>query len=350
MKLRIATYNVEWFDALFDRKGLPQADGKWSSRHNVTREMQLEALGIVFNALDADAIMIIEAPDTNRRRDTVRALEQFADWAGLRTMAVEMGFVNETQQEIALLYDPLVLTAEHDPIGAPADLGDRFEPPAFNSIYRLDLDTDRDREEVRFSKPPLELAMKVRETDFAFRMIGVHVKSKAPHGARNRDDVIRISIENRRKQLAQCIWLRERVEGHLRAGEPTIVLGDFNDGPGLDEYEKLFGRSGVEIVMGREDPDVPADMRLYDPHAAEALCRRGNQGPTSARFYIDTEKRYLSALLDYVMVSQDLRPNASWRIWHPFDDPVCFATPELQRALLVGSDHFPVSVDLELPG
>ncbi|SFI47949.1 endonuclease/exonuclease/phosphatase family protein [Celeribacter neptunius] len=347
--LRIATYNVEWFDNLFDNKGRPQADDRWSARHNVTREMQLEALGKVFTALDADAIMIIEAPDTNRRRDTRRALEQFADWAGLRAMAVEMGYVNETQQEIALLYDPLVLRAHHDPMGAPADFGDGFEPPAFNSIYRLDLDTDRDPEEVRFSKPPLELAMEHRETGFAFRMIGVHVKSKAPHGARNRDDVIRISIENRRKQLAQCIWLRERVEGHLEAQEPLIVLGDFNDGPGLDEYEKLFGRSGVEIVMGREDPDVPQEMRLFDPNAAEALARRGNQGPTTARFYIDEEERYLSALLDYVMVSQDLRPGAKWRIWHPFDNPACFETPELQRALLVASDHYPVSVDLKLP-
>lgn len=346
--IRIATYNVEWFDNLFDRMGRPQADDKWSARHNVTREMQLEALGIVFNAMDADAIMVIEAPDTNRKRDTRRALEQFADWAGLRAMAVEIGYINETQQEIALMYDPLVLRARHDPVGAPADLGDDFEPPAFNSIYRLDLDTDRDREEVRFSKPPLELAMEVRDTGFAFRMIGVHVKSKAPHGARSRDDVIRISIENRRKQLAQCIWLRERVEGHLRAGEPLVVLGDFNDGPGLDEYEKLFGRSGVEIVMGREDPDVPPKMRLSDPHATEALARRGNQGRTSARFYIDEEKRYLSALLDYVMVSQDLKQGARWRIWHPFDDPVCFNTPELKEALLKASDHFPVTVDLEL--
>ena len=216
--------------------------------------------------------MVIEAPDTNRRRDTVRALEQFANWAGIRANAVEIGYINETQQEIALMYDPLVLSARHDPIGAPADLGTDLEPPAFNSVYRLDLDTDLDREEVRFSKPPLELAMEVRDGGFAFRMIGVHVKSKAPHGARNRDDAIRISIENRRKQLAQCIWLRERIEGHLAAGEAMIVLGDFNDGPGLDEYEKLFGRSGVEVVMGREDPDVPMQMRLFDPNAAKALC------------------------------------------------------------------------------
>ncbi len=37
-----------------------------------------------------------------------------------------------------------------------------------------------------------------------------------------------------------------------------------------------------------------------------------------------------------------------WRIWHPFDDPVCYKTPELREALLAASDHFPVSVDLDL--
>ena len=41
--------------------------------------------------------------------------------------------------------------------------------------------------------------------------------------------------------MAQCIWLRQRVNQHLKVNEDLIVLGDFNDGPGLDEFEKLFG-------------------------------------------------------------------------------------------------------------
>ncbi|MBC7178829.1 MAG: endonuclease, partial [Roseovarius sp.] len=52
--MRIATYNVEWFNALFDDQGHPHDDGAWSARYNVTRADQLAALGIVFTALDAD--------------------------------------------------------------------------------------------------------------------------------------------------------------------------------------------------------------------------------------------------------------------------------------------------------
>ena len=331
--MRIATYNVEWFSNLFDDDGNLLDDDKWSGRHDVKRHQQLAALAIVFTALDADGIMIIEAPDSHRRRDGVLALENFAETVGLRARKAVMGYVNETQQEIAFLYDPDVLTAEHDPIGTPT----------FDSAYRIDLDVDAAPEAVRWSKPPLELAVQTN-TGVSLRMIGVHAKSKAPHGARRPKEVMRIAIENRRKQLAQCIWLRERVEDHLDAAEPLIVLGDFNDGPGLDEYEKLFGRSGVEIVIGESD-----EMQLFDPHAEAVIQRRIGVMPASARFWVANKKRWMQTLLDYVMVSPDLREKTSeWRIWHPFDDPVCYLTPELREALLTASDHFPVSVELNI--
>ncbi|MBT8425450.1 MAG: endonuclease, partial [Silicimonas sp.] len=257
--MRFATYNVEWFSNLFDDEGTILDDNGWSGRHDVRRHDQLEALAIVFTALDADAIMIVEAPDSHRRRDGVAALQNFARAADLRARTAVMGFINETQQEIAFLFDPDRIDALHDPKGTPR----------FDSEYRIDLDVDAEPERVRWSKPPLELAVTTRDKGSALRLIGVHAKSKAPHGARSSEQAMRIAIENRRKQLAQCIWLRERVEDHLDVGDDLIVMGDFNDGPGLDEYERLFGKSGVEIVMGGED-----DIQLFDAHA-DALMARG---------------------------------------------------------------------------
>ena len=341
--MRIATYNVEWFDALFDENGRIMPDGEWSSRWRVTRAEQLDALGIVFTAMDADGVMIIEAPDTGTKRSSVKALENFAREYGLRATEAVSGFANDTQQEITFLYDPNTLSARHDPIGPPSTVMGPFGSPRFDRTYQLDLDIDQKPEEVRFSKPPLELQIETA-SGALLRMIGVHVKSKAPHGATNPDEEMRIAIQNRRKQLAQCIWIRNRVEEHLGQDESLIVLGDFNDGPGLDEYEKLFGRSGVSVVLGQNG--APA---LHDPHAVQALKPRIGPKPTSARFYIHEEKRYLSALLDYIMVSGDLCAlNPSWRIWHPFDDAACYHTPELREALLTASDHFPVSLDITL--
>ncbi|TMM50907.1 endonuclease/exonuclease/phosphatase family protein [Sulfitobacter sabulilitoris] len=331
--MRFATYNIEWFTGLFDDDNRLLTDDTWSSRYKVTRRAQADALGLVFDRIDADAVLIVEAPDTSRRRRTGAALEAFAAHYGLRTREAVMGFSNDTQQEIALLYDPDRISARHAP------MSDGDHAPRFDRTFRIDLDIDATEDSVTFSKPPLELSV-VTHGGFAFRMIGAHLKSKAPHGANGAQQIMAAAIANRRKQLAQAIWLRRRIEQHLAQGTPLIVLGDLNDGPGLDAYEALFGRSSVEIVMGTE---------LYDPHARLALAGPLKAVPTSARFWIRPENRFLQAMLDYIMVTPDLRArDARWRIWHPLDDPECWGDAVLRDALVTASDHFPVTLDLAL--
>ena len=75
--------------------------------------------------------------------------------------------------------------------------------------------------------------------------------------------------------LVSTDWVAE----HLNAGETLMLLGDLNDGPGLDEYEELFGRSSVEIIRGEDH----VEPRLVDPNASLALQRRLGAQPTSAR-------------------------------------------------------------------
>ncbi len=335
--MRLATYNIEWFNALFDDAGRLLYDNKPSARYGVTREEQADALARVFRAIDADAVMVVEAPDTGGKRSTINALDTFSNAFDLRLTEVVTGFVNDTRQELALLFDPAVLTVEHSPFPG------RLDVPRFDGVFEIDLDVDATKDQVRFSKPPLELLASTA-AGFNLRMIGVHLKSKAPHGARSPDEAKRLAIANRRKQLAQAIWLRRRVEQILQEGTPLMVLGDLNDGPGLDAFEDLFGRSSVEIVLGQGEAE-----QLYDPHAMRALSHRLGPVPTTSRFWIKPERRYLQALLDYIMVSGDLKEKSpKWRIWHPMDDPECWADPELRNALMTASDHFPVTIDIDI--
>lgn len=89
----------------------------------------------------------------------------------------------------------------------------------------------------------------------------------------------------------------------------------------------------------------PPEGRLFDPHAEMALFSRLQ--PTTARFWSVEWQRYFEALLDFIMVSPDLAAEKPhWRIWHPLNDPACWAMPELREALLTASDHFPVTIDL----
>ncbi|MFQ5438607.1 MAG: endonuclease/exonuclease/phosphatase family protein [Paracoccaceae bacterium] len=343
--MRIATWNVEWFTRLFGEGDRLIMDAGWSGRHDVTRAAQLNAIARVLAAIDADVILINEAPDTGRRRNSGRALENFAGAFNLLCRRALCGFPSQTQQEITFLYDPDKVEMNHAPEGAPTGKHGSENAPRFDGVFRVDLGIDDATDIVRFSKPPLEAVLSTR-AGRAIRLIGVHPKSKALHGARSRRARTRISIANRRKQLAQCIWIRARVLGHLRNRDPLIVLGDLNDGPGLDRYENLFGRSGVEIVIG---PPSDAKLRLFDPHAVEAPLPGDGPKPATARFFTHEDGSHLDTLLDYIMVSCDLRPRArSWTIWHPFDNPRCRNEPDLQTALLTASDHFPVTLDIDL--
>ena len=76
--LRLATYNIEWFNALFDDRGRLLEDREFSARYKTTRADQLGAIAIVLTAMDADGVMIIEGPDQGSKRSTVKALEGFA--------------------------------------------------------------------------------------------------------------------------------------------------------------------------------------------------------------------------------------------------------------------------------
>lgn len=340
--LRLATWNIEWMNSLFDDAGRPLFDGEWSSRYKVTRADQLDAIAIVIIALEADGILIIEAPDTSSRRSTVTALEGFAKRYGLRTHKAMIGFASQTEQEIAFLYDPDRITPRHDPQGKPSLSKGDTGAPRFDTVLRYDFNDDGVEEAITFSKPPLELSLQAGRRQF--RLIGVHAKSKAPHGQVSPEEFRRISIENRRKQLAECHWLRLRAEAHLAQGDSLIVLGDFNDGPGIDHFERKFGQSGVEVVLGQTSPP---ELRLYDPHADMILSHHLGLHPTTARFWLAPRKSYFEALLDFIMVSRDIaETKPAWRIWHPFNDPKIAAIPELREAILTASDHFPVTIDL----
>jgi len=348
MNLRIATWNIEWFANLFDGHSALKLDGGWSARHNVTRAEQGAAIAAVLRNMDADLVMVVEAPNTGRRQSTVRALKDFAAHFNLRQSAAAIGFANDTHQELAVMYDPDILSVRHDPRGMVGDGVKPVHAPRFDSAFKLDVDVDGQPDIHVFSKPPIEMALTLAHGDKPLRLIGVHTKSKAPHGASSAAEELAISIANRRKQLAQCVWIRQRVEGHLRDGDDLIVLGDFNDGPGLDGYESLLGRSGVEVVLGL---DATTDRQLIEPHARIWLDPRQGWSLSTSRFYSKHYNRYLNALLDYVMLSADLatRSHAKWRILHPFDDPDCFDDDEMRAALLTASDHFPVYVDMKLP-
>ena len=144
---RLMAYNIEWFDRLFDDGNAMKTDAKSRAR--------LDAIAAVFAETDPDLVGITEAPNTTTTtdtRNTVAALESFAAAYGLRTRKAMTGYISAGEQEIALLWDPDLLRATHDPGGRR---GTQSNPP-FDAEFRVDSDGDDIDEVYRHYRPPLE--------------------------------------------------------------------------------------------------------------------------------------------------------------------------------------------------
>ena len=331
MVIRICSYNVEFFNRLFKGDNTPNTTGSDLKR--------LEAVRDVLKQLKADLIGVLEAPNTLKdgSQTTVSKLENFAQWAGLATTKAMTGFISAGIQEIALLYDPSKLTAVHAPGGG------KKTNPKFDDSFEFDTDDDRIKEVYKFFRPPLEAKVTVTQTNREFYLIAAHPKSK---GIFNAMDLAHWELEsrrNRRKLYAECTWIRRRVDEWLDAKRDVVVLGDFNDGPGMDFYEFQFGKSAVEIVMG----DLFAPDRVLRNHAGRPKWTSYGFKPASARFKDRFTEDYVNVLIDHILASSNLKPatGGTYKIWNPYED----ADAKPIRALLnEASDHYPVTLDLDV--
>lgn len=333
MAIRLCTYNIEWFDHLFNSNNSPKTGQKVVDR--------FDAITKVFNEINADLIGIVEAPNSTASgaQSTVAKLENFASQYGLRTTKAKTGYISGGKQEIAVLFDPTVLTVSHTPGGSTNSKSN----PRFNGEFYFDTDDDRIKEVYKHYRPPLEAKLKVKATGKEFRLIVAHTKSK---GIFSSVDMIHLERESRRNRLkifAECRWIRRRVDEWLDKGHDVVVMGDINDGPGMDEYEMRYGRSGVEVIMGSIfEPD-----RVLRNHAGQPKWGRYGWSPSTVRFKDRITETYVNVLIDHILVSGGLKTSGQnpHQIWNPYENDQ--AKP-LKDELLDASDHFPVTINLNL--
>lgn len=333
MALRICSYNIEWFNHLFNTDN--------SLKSGRSEQERLTAIKNVLIRIDPDLVGIVEAPNTttNLQQSTVKKLENFAQSAGLRIRKAITGFISAGTQEIAALYDPDKLTVSYDP-GGNANL--KKNPP-FKGDFYFDTDDDRIQEVYKHYRPPLEARVRVNQSGTEFNIIVAHPKSK---GIFNSMDILhweRESTRNRLKLYAECEWIRRRVDEWLNGNKHVVVMGDFNDGPGMDFYELKYGHSAVEIVMG----DIFEPEKILRNYAGKPKWTVKGWKPASARYKDRVTEDDINVLIDHILVSPglDVAGTSPHKIWNPYEDD---DAKTFKNDLTKASDHFPVTLDLNL--
>lgn len=335
MSIRICSYNIEWFDELFGSDNLFATSGNPKKQKKITE--RLEAIADVIQTVDADLIGIIEAPNTANSgvKDTVACLEHFAGHFGLRTNKAMIGFASAGKQELAILFDSGKFLASHDPGGTSSR-----KNPKFTAEFVDDTDADRIKELYKHYRPPLEVALTRKDGGNAFHLMLVHTKSKGIFSNNDRVHREREAARNRRKLFAECHSIRQRIDEWQDQGRDMIVMGDVNDGPGMDFTESRFGRSAVEIVIG----DVFEPDRILVPHSGRPKWGRYGWIPASASFTDSFTGDRVNVLIDHILISRGLAiREGSYQVWDPYENKI--AKPH-KSVLLRASDHFPVAVDI----
>jgi endonuclease/exonuclease/phosphatase family metal-dependent hydrolase len=122
----------------------------------------------------------------------------------------------------------------------------------FYQPWSGDIDDDGLNEQYRWERVPLEVTFTVGDNGPQILIILVHAKSKGVFDIVDFHSFEKVSLANRKRLVSQAIKFRERLDQLLKdvSHPPILVMGDMNDGPGLDPFEKMMGKSFMETVMG----------------------------------------------------------------------------------------------------
>jgi endonuclease/exonuclease/phosphatase family metal-dependent hydrolase len=332
MPIRLCSYNIEWFNHLFNKDN--------TLKNGSDEQKRINAIAGVLSRLDPDFVGIVEGPNTSKSttESTVTKLENFAQHASLSANKALIGYPSAGTQEISILYNPEKLIVEHSPGG---DSTSKSNPP-FDGEFFYDTDSDRIKEVYKHYRPPLEALVTVKSNNAKFRVIVVHTKSKGIFNSMDRLHWERESHRNRLKLFAECEWIRTRVEDFLELNEHVIVMGDINDGPEMDFYELKYGRSAVETMIG----DIFEPGQLLHNFTGKPKWTSRGWKPSTARFKDRITEDYVNVLIDHILVSPGISVVAGspFSIWNPYENN---AAKPFKNDLVKASDHFPITLDLD---
>ncbi|MGH6624432.1 MAG: endonuclease/exonuclease/phosphatase family protein [Burkholderiaceae bacterium] len=261
-KIRFMVWNMEWMNDLF-QAGTParfRPDGEKPQHFDtgVTIAKRKADLRGVLTELAPDVLVIVEGPS-----ETAELQLFFDDWQpGVWQCHLQKTRSSTQNVGIAVraasgLFAPTALTPFNT--GATGVFDD----------FIVDVDDDGVDESYRFERRPLHAQVNLADGS-GFRVLGVHLKSKAIFDSYEWSKWWQVADGNRRRILAQASHIRANfIEPFLTDAEtrsiPLIVCGDVNDGPGLDASEKRLFGSGIERLMASVwQPHLSLRNALFD--------------------------------------------------------------------------------------
>ena len=344
--LKVANWNIEWMNRWFtsDKDGPPQL--KPSAEINGVSDIAALATRVanVVRALDADILTIQEGP--SRRSEMALFVRDFLD-DGFDIV----GPAAKGQQKLYML-----VNKQSAVVAGTARVEEELGVD-FDDVWEVDIDADMALDDYHFTRPPLVVKVET-STGKSIRLINIHTKSKYVHNGKflwedpmRRPEFVAQALKARRRISAEAMRIREYIEECLKQdiGAPLIVTGDYNDGPGLDYFERRYLTHNVAGLIAGS----PFQPQFMLRHAfIDLMAKELNFTAIFDDFVDDIQNRKI--LLDHIFVSASLfwnadgSRNAQGLIEHDVFNAEIDDSAEPHSRQHLPSDHRPQSVTLEV--
>lgn len=343
-KLRVASINGEWMNSWFTADGTPAAflptfKLPGESQSNATSKTA-GRLAAVILAIDADILALEEAPSRKEELDLFIITHLSGSAGPLYT-----GILGDAggAQKLALLYKPGSVTASLTP---SATIKTLLDP------WTADVDGDMLVEGYEFTRRPL--VVDVQAGTHQLQVIVMHTKSNFVNQGQalwedpaHRQEYVVAALKARRRNATEGMRARKYLEERIVADPTarTVLLGDLNDGPGLDYFEENYLAHNVtDILVGSAfQPEWLFDHAQHDVPPADRYTAVFDD------FVENVKKKKL--LLDHILLSPTLIGTTGLRKV-PHSGTIHHAEYNAQvkntgtKREERPSDHRPVSVEL----
>jgi endonuclease/exonuclease/phosphatase family metal-dependent hydrolase len=344
-KLRVASINGEWMNSWFTADGTPAAflptfklPGESQSNSTAKTTARLAA---VIRAINPDILGLQEAPSRKEELDLFITTHLTGSSGPLYSAILgDSGGA----QKLGLLYKPSKVSASLTPSSALHTLLDPWS---------ADVDGDMMLEPYEFTRNPL--VVNIQAGSNPFQVIVMHTKSNFVNQGQamwqdpaRRQEYVVAALKARRRNATEGMRARKYMEEQIAAGTTVriILMGDLNDGPGMDYFEENYLAHNVtDILVGSA-----FEPELIFKHAQHDVPRAQRFSAQFDDFVENVNKKKL--LLDHILRSPMLTGNTGLRKV-PNSGTIHHA--EYMAQVKNGgkkredrpSDHRPVSVELE---
>jgi endonuclease/exonuclease/phosphatase family metal-dependent hydrolase len=300
--ITLCSFNAEWMNDWFTPDAGPVGFRPTFTRDGHTSDTQTTAgrTAALIRALDADVLALQEAP--SRPAEVQLFVDAFLSDGGAPLYDFFLGD-SGIAQKLALLYKPGTVSAA---LASHADITMLVGP------FNADVDGDALLEEYSFTRTPLVVNLTLGGN--TVQVIVLHTKSNFINNGQQlwenpatHQNYITVALKDRRRIAAEGTRVRRYVDTVLDA-QPVaavVVLGDLNDGPGMDFFEENYlARNVTDTIVGTTfAPEKLLRHAQHDVPAAERYTAVFDD------FVENVKDRKL--LLDHILLSPGIADGGS---------------------------------------